>query len=846
MAKQPHIEKAATSSDWDQLLADPQLTVAWTDFAQAVSLSQYAADKRARELGVSPSDTIDLSAAGRVLDAYPQLVKYLSAVAQRESARLSAIGMSDAELLHKSNSPTGASRGDTSFGGLAWGGNRNNPIGVSHARKLRDWADSDEWVTAALNFLAEKVSRADIAVAPLDERKTYNRKVEKDIQLLLDQPNELRDTWPMLAGMWTRDLLTLGQGVFTKNMTPARTPMALYAEDAANIKIYPAWSGDPDEPRYLYVEGGATQFSRKVPLRNDEAIVAFYHPTTYRFGMGPVQTLADTIAADLAATQAAMHLVDFRPPPQVIQLEGATDMQIKALRANYEAEIQGRREIMFLGGGKASHFPLVFSAKDNQWLEWQEYLSRKIAAVFAISPADIGITSDVNRATATSQQEISDAKGFIPLLLMLEEYLNRELLADFAPKMAMERRDLGKLNLRIIFPEVSEAARMHHAELMIDIATKGLQGLPSFTLNQLLMLRGEEPVEGGNTFWVMTANGPMPWLSYDGSTGDYVSPATTAGDQGAQDAGGGVVADESSDDDMGSADDGEGSSDTSADTLGGSSDTGGSGDTGGGGESTTASLKNTIRVKFNENHGPDGRFATGDGSEEGGGAGGGSLSSTLEQVMANSKTLAEGTRNVNIAYEVSREQGDLYLKRIVDENGKSGTPTLIAKAEMDTLIANGALEAFRGESDAVYAETFKTGDWRLGTGTHGNGTYIGVGENAYSMALGYTRGADGGLMRIAIPANISIVEKSDIVQFSKAEYEKYTALVKQEAALAQVSGDWTKTDYYNTLQQTATDWGRTAAAMGYDAIRVPEQNTIVILNRSILHVQNEPVTKPGG
>lgn len=559
--------KPATRADWDRMLESPELVQAWTQFARSVGVAEASAGERTKALGRPVS--LDLTEAGRILARHPELVTYLDGIKEREAARLEALQRPDLAL----SSPTGNVRGDPNYEGMgAWAGSgfsKNNPIGIHNARQMRDYADGDEWVNAAINFLAEKVARADIAVLPLDERKPYDRATMKSMQQLLDQPNELRDKWPALIGGFTRDMLTLGQGVFTKNQTVKRRPVAFYLEDAANIKIYPAWSGDPDEPHYLYQEGSLASFTRRVPLRDDEAIVAFYNPTSYRYGQGPVQTLVQTIAADLAATRAAMHLVDFHPPPFVLNYQGASGGQILKLRSNYEQDIQGRREIMFTASpGPFQAVPLIFSAKDNQWLEWQEYLVKKISAVFQVSPQDMGLTMDINKATAQAQAEISDSKGYIPLLLTHEEYLNWGMLADFAPALPMNRRDLQRLNLRVVFPEVSEAMRMLHAEKVMTVATDSLQGLPTATLNQVLQMLGQEPVQGGNTFFVKTATGAVPWLSYDNDMGAYAPPLGTQDPAGGvNEDDDGVSPDETSDDDMGTSEDASEETTTNTDTL---------------------------------------------------------------------------------------------------------------------------------------------------------------------------------------------------------------------------------------------------------------------------------------
>ncbi len=287
-------KKSVSQNEWDRLVEDPALRDAYTTFVKEVQLSQHMAEERSRSSGLPVESVLDLRNAGRVLDQYPQLIHYLDTLRDREAMREEAMTRPDITRA----SPTGAVR-DNQAGmlGGGWVGSgmgKNNPIGVHNVRQLRDWSDHDEMVSAAKSFLCGKVSRAEIAVMPLDERKPYDRKAMKSIELLLDQPNELRDTLPVLLYQFANDYLTLGQGTITKSMTlKSRLPIALYAEDAANIKIYPAWSGDPDEPRYLFDQGSLGMLNNKKPLRNDEVIIAFCNPATYRFGLGPVQILAE-------------------------------------------------------------------------------------------------------------------------------------------------------------------------------------------------------------------------------------------------------------------------------------------------------------------------------------------------------------------------------------------------------------------------------------------------------------------------------------------------------------------------------------------------------------------------
>jgi hypothetical protein len=369
--------------------------------------------------------------------------------------------------------------------------------------------------------------------------------------------------------MVIRDKMTLGRGYWSKNMNTKRQPASLYAEDSAYIKIYPDWDGNENSPRYLYDQG----YNVKIPLRNDEIVCFLYGKSTYRYSLSPVQILRNTILSDIEATESASRIVRMKPPPHLVQIPGASEQQIQTLRALYDSTLAGRNEIFFMGGnGQASVHPLVYSLKDQQWMEWLEYLARKIAVIFGLSLQMFSFVGDVNRATASVQQELQDNKGLIPQMLSIEETLNRSLLADFAPKLPNGRANIDALNLRIVFPEISEAARQMHAQQAVDMATKSLAGLPSQTINQVLLSMGAEPLpHGGNTLYLASMNGAIPWLSYDGDFPDW-TPSLGGGELGAQDASGGPQDNEDVTEDPGNTND---TTDNSSSTTGQSTDNGG-------------------------------------------------------------------------------------------------------------------------------------------------------------------------------------------------------------------------------------------------------------------------------
>lgn len=528
-----HRPRTNPQSDWEQLAADPTLSAAFQEFSVRMQQANALANQLSARKGIDSRELLDFRQASLVLDQHPELIPYIRELQHSERREM----LRDSMMVKES--PTQSypqARGNMA----GWSTSKDTPQGVPNSYLLRNYADNDEWLRAGINKRRDQVGRAEIAVTPGDPKRKFDKKTQYSLELMLDQPNERRENWSELISGAIEDMIVLGRGAISKGMTVDRKPTSLYAEDAATIKVYPGWDGDPNKPRYLFEEFGT---SRKVPLRNDELIMPFYSPATYRYSLSIVQVLMDTIKADLEATKQALRTMQQKPPPNAFQIQNASSQQLESMRDAYDRDIAGQKELFWFGGPSAAQqFRLVYSARENQFLEYQVYLVRKICALLQMSPQSLGVTFDINKATGEVQQEIDENTGLVPLLLVLEDYFNRELVADYAPPLPYGRYDLNAVNLRIIYPMVSETARQLHMMESMEVYSKGLAGLPSLTLNSVLAARGELPVPGGDAYWVMTKEGPMPWLNYKGELGDY-TPISTGGSLGSQDAASGPSAD---------------------------------------------------------------------------------------------------------------------------------------------------------------------------------------------------------------------------------------------------------------------------------------------------------------
>ncbi len=425
---------------------------------------------------------------------------------------------------------------------------RVNPLGANpstanprsnrlSAAQLRIWADTSEWVHAAINHRRVQVSRSEWSIAPIDDEAPINQSVQAQLELLFARPNAKQRTFRELIEPLVEDLLVLDAGVIEKDLNSRGIPQALILVDAPFMRIRPDWTGAPEEARFEWWPQNRFASS----LTDQQVIYMMQSPTSHRtYGFSPLEALKKTIDADMEAADYNTRNVKQVSPDGILNLgENVGPDQLDKFRAYYDSEVAGRKRMAMMAGAKNPQFINTGqSARDMQFMQWQVYLLRKIAAVFGVSPQDLGITFDVNRANAQAQQEISEDRGLKPLLSLIEEQFNEKVVGDFTRREARRSYDADEIDfstframiaLSMVNPRdhkqlfknlrlansinLSFCFRLRSSKSVRDqaeINNKSLGGLPWRTVNEVRDDDGQPPVEGGDEIVVPTPIGPLP------------------------------------------------------------------------------------------------------------------------------------------------------------------------------------------------------------------------------------------------------------------------------------------------------------------------------------------------
>ena len=401
---------------------------------------------------------------------------------------------------------------------------------------LRRWADNSEWCRAAINHRRVQVSQSSWSIQAIDPDEPFDEALAATIELLLMHPNPKQKTFRELIEPVVEDILVLDQGVIEKEITLGGLPTALYLSDGGDIRTRRDWNGSPTEPRYEWWPNNRFETT----LLDSQIMLMMANPTSFRVeGFSPLEALKQAIDADLEARDYNKRLVQQVSPTGILNLgENVGTNLVDQFRVYWDMEVAGKKQMAIVGGVKNPEFLNTGqTARDMQFMQWQVYLLRKIAAVFGIAPQDLGITFDVNRANAQTQQELSEDRGLRPLLRLIEEQFNTKVIADFATKKAKQlyaSGDIDNLTMRLavglahinprghqaIFTKLHKANilnlmfrfRLKSAKATRDLAEfnkAALAGFPFRTINEQRADDGFDGVEGGDKIWVMTPVGAV-------------------------------------------------------------------------------------------------------------------------------------------------------------------------------------------------------------------------------------------------------------------------------------------------------------------------------------------------
>jgi len=334
-----------------------------------------------------------------------------------------------------------------------------NPYVYSVIRLIQEEAANAKWELVIEND-------GDEITLELEEKK-------KEIKNFFKNPNGNKEGWSHIIKTATRDILEVDSGVWVKVFNLMEEMVQIFARDGGSFLknpdihgyignrddiIFPSTElqtmvqGDPNSIKYYdlafknkaaYFQYGWVTASMPIPFGKREIVYFMQNPRGDSiYGTSPIAILADVI---LTLVYGSQYNLDFymnsNMPEGIISLLDAKNDQIKAFRDRFnEAFTKEDTSTGFkrkqgykvpIVNTKTEFIPFQMSAREMEIIAQQEWFTKIVWMCFGISADDMGFTEDSNKAVSESQSKKYAKKAVKPILNLIAERINMEILPEF-------------------------------------------------------------------------------------------------------------------------------------------------------------------------------------------------------------------------------------------------------------------------------------------------------------------------------------------------------------------------------------------------------------------------------
>ena len=337
----------------------------------------------------------------------------------------------------------------------------------------------------AINLVKDRIASMDWQIKV---RRGYEAgaipEVEEKMQALrraLEEPNA-GDSFRTLWEQVLEDVLVGGFGAVEMNLTgDVAAPFQLFAVDGAAVQVNPKWDGDTELPHYGFATGKVGQ-DAVTPLRDDELIYIRLNPRTHTaFGLGRLEVAFEAIGQFLSANRYAGRLASNSVVQYALWLNDATPEQHDRLIRWWQDEIEGTGRVPVLScENKPEVLRFAGGTDADLRIAWQEFLIRMIANAFDLPPMMLGLSTDVNRATATELADEAFASAVKPVAKLVAEHISRDVFGKL----------LGWREFEFQFNELETRNEQEEVAMQVELLKAGI-----LTVAEVRAMRGLAAVE---------------------------------------------------------------------------------------------------------------------------------------------------------------------------------------------------------------------------------------------------------------------------------------------------------------------------------------------------------------
>lgn len=170
----------------------------------------------------------------------------------------------------------------------------------------------------------------------------------------------------------------------------------------------------------------------------DEIAYGMRYPRTYSaYGWSELQS-AETILNLLINSSFANATMfqDYSVPSGVISFTGSPEDEDR-LREYFRQEVKGRFHKVAVLNKEAKFVPLAYTNRDLEFISGQQWFSKLFWSLYKLTPTELGFSDDIRDTgkAMNAQSVIQKRKSIMPILGLLEQIFNNQIVNEFSPRI---------------------------------------------------------------------------------------------------------------------------------------------------------------------------------------------------------------------------------------------------------------------------------------------------------------------------------------------------------------------------------------------------------------------------
>ena len=348
----------------------------------------------------------------------------------------------------------------------------------------------------------DEVASLDWDITPKDEYKyDWVQEDIKKIKQFLTYPNKNNEPFSYLIRGLMKDILEIDAGVIVKvfdmnsydfeNLEPkSGAPMLkpkgqrkmteIYVRDGASFL---------KEIDKFGFEKGYWQYSYQIPahpmwFNKDEICYIQEHSRSMScYGFARTQAILDIVKSLHYSTLYNKRFFEETPIPDgALSLLDTNEVEMRSFMQYWNNEFKAQPHKIAIMNKDIKWQPFATTQRELEFLETQKWYYNLVISVFGLTPAEMGITSELNRATSATQAELVKRKGIRPFLKLLEAFINKNVVDEFG---------VEGVEFQFIYDDPAEKkAKLDNWNMELSMGIK--------TVNEVRNELGLEPIAGGD------------------------------------------------------------------------------------------------------------------------------------------------------------------------------------------------------------------------------------------------------------------------------------------------------------------------------------------------------------